>query len=235
MRLMFFALAAGAAALAACTSIQPARMVLPAGLSSSTEEVAIIGIGGGTKGTFQVAGHTGSFKRSESRLVIFDVLDSRSGGASFTLTGPMISDSIEADCRVREKNITLGVISFTPKKMSYQCDFTANGYPFPARFEVQEAREGLSGMLNKAERRGEIGLDRVVLSIQSVHAVEGSSINMATPTGYVFSLDGQPTGAVELNGTPRVFLPIDDIAERRAVIAASLALALLWDPANSSL
>ncbi|KCZ94162.1 hypothetical protein [Hyphomonas johnsonii] len=222
--------------LTACESIQPARMVAPPALAGQTVETPIEGIGGGTRGTFRFGDHSGTFSRSESRLAFFNILENRSGYTNFTLRGPNISDQIEVKCTMRERNITISVVSFTPKKMAYGCDFTANGYPFPARFELQEVREGLGGALSKKERRGEIALDRVILTIRSVHSVEGSPIQVASPIGYVFELDGRPVGAVEVNGTPRAMLPVSgDPALKRAVIAASLALGLFWDPANSQL
>lgn len=230
------ALAAGLFHLNACASIEPARMATPMALDGTTTIVPITGIGGGQRGSYSVAGHSGTFKRSESRLVFFDVLDNRSGSTRYTLTGPFIDGQIEADCTMREKNITISVVSFTPKKMAYSCYYTTNGRAFPARFELQEVREGLGGALMKRERRGEIALDRVILQIQSVHKLQGSAFETASPIGYVFSMDGVPVGAVEVNGTPRVFLPVtDDPAVKRAVIAGALALGLFWDPANSAL
>ena len=220
----------------ACESVTPARMAVPATLTGTTERMPMEGIGGWNRGDFAFAGHDIAFQRSESRLSFFNIVENRSGYTNFTMRGPAISDQIEVKCDMRENNITLGDVSFTPKKMAYGCDFTANGYPFPARFELQEVREGLGGALNKKERRGEIALDRVILQIQSVHKLEGSPFEMASPIGYVFLLNGQPVGAVELNGTPVAFLPVtDDVALRRAVITGATALALFWDPANSSL
>ena len=237
MRILTVILPACLAVLAACASdsfLQPAAMRRPPELARS-EPVTITGIGGGNRGSYAVAGHSGSFRRSEQRLVFFDVLDNRSGTTAFTLDGPMISEGISADCSMRERNITLGVLNFTPKRMSYQCFFESGGLPFPARFELQEVNGGFAGQLNKYERRGEIALDRVVLQIRSVHDVQGTPIPMATPIGYLFYLDDIAVGAVEVNNPPRLFLASDDIAVRRAVIAGSLALALFRDPAESAL
>ncbi len=219
-----------------CTSIEAARMAAPAELSTTTERVPMEGIGGWNKGDFAFAGHDITFQRSESRLSFFNIVENRSGYTNFTMRGPAISDQIEVKCDMRERNITLGDVGFTPKKMAYACDFASNGYPFPARFELQEVRDGLGGALNKKERKGEIALDRVILQVQSVHKLEGSPFEMASPIGYVFLQGGQPVGAVELNGTPVAFLPVtDDVVLRRAVVTGATALALFRDPANSSL
>lgn len=220
----------------ACSVIRPAQMALPENFLLSTEAIPIHDLGGGTRGSYRVGEYSGSFRRSESRLQFFDVLDLRSGSASFSLAGPLVEGQIEADCRMRERIINIGIVSFTPKRMAYGCDFTVNGRSFPARFEIQEAREGLAGALMKTERRGEVALDRVILQIHSVHDLEGSAFPLATPIGYVFRLDGEAVGAIELNGIPRLFLPrSDDIPLRRAVVTAAMALAVFWDPAASLL
>lgn len=221
---------------AACASIQPAQMVVPASLDASAETLPMTGIGGWTKGDFAFAGHDIAYKRSESRLSVFRLVERNAGYTRYTIRGPSISDEIGVDCDIRELNISLGDATFTPKKIAFGCDLTANGLPFPARFELQEIREGLGGILNKKERRGEIAMDRVILEIRSVHKLVGTPIEMASPIGYVFLQDGQPVGAVELNGTPQVKLPVtDDVALRRAVITGAVTLALFWDPANSTL
>lgn len=235
-KLLPAALAALILSVSACASIQPARMANVPALAATTETIPMDGIGGWTKGQFNFAGHDVTYKRSESRLSVFGLVERRAGYTNFTLRGPMISDQIEVACDMREYNLSLGDATFTPKKMAFGCDYTANGYPFPARFELQEIREGVGGMLSKKERRGEIALDRVVLSIRSVHKLEGSPIETASPIGYVFLKDGQPVGAVELNGTPRVQVPVtEDVALRRAAITAAITLGLFWDPANSTL
>ena len=234
MKFAYWTALALLAALGGCASIQPARMALPPALATTSDVVVMEGLGGGRRGQFQVGAHAGEFARSEERLVLFDTLETRRGGSRFTLSGPQIDGRIEAACVMRERNITIGVANFTAKPMSYQCDLTSNGRPFPARFELQEARNGPATL--KSERRGEIALDRVILQIRSVHALEGSPFQTDAPIGYVFELIGLPVGAVELNGAPRLFLPRgDDPALQRAVIAGSVALAVFWDPANSAL
>lgn len=227
-----------AVAVSACASLEPAKMAMAPQLMATTEQISVSGIGGGTRGSYRAGESSGQFTRSESRLVVFDMVDTRYGGATFTLSEPSIEGQIEARCTVRERSINLGEnVSFTPQRMAYGCDFTINGRPFPARFEIQEARSGLAGALMKRERRGEIALDREILQIRSVHNLEGSPLQTATPIGYVFEQNGRQVGAVELNGTPRMFLPPNgaDPSLRRAVVAGSMALALLWDPADSAL
>jgi hypothetical protein len=65
-----------------------------------------------------------------------------------------------------------------------------------------------------------------------VHELEGSPLTVHAPIGYVIEHSGRAVGAIELNGsTPRVWLPVEDSEQRRAVLLAIMPLALLWDPA----
>lgn len=225
-----------AAMLAACASIQPARMALPAAL---VEEPPLVfaGMGFGQKGRFSAGPYAASFARSDTRLALFDALiERRSGTTSFALEGPGIDGAIEAECRVGERTINISVISFTPKPMAYRCRFSHQGRALPARFELQEERSGLAGMLMRQGRRGELAFDHVVLRMTSVHRLQGSGIETGTPIGYLFEHEGRAVGAVELNGTPSVrFAPGTDAATRRAVMIAATALGVLWDPAESAL
>lgn len=220
----------------ACNAIAPAQMRLPAGLAGQGQTLSVEGIGGGNKGSFTVGGWQGSFRRSEERLALFAALVSNRASANFTIEGPGISDTIEADCRMRERLIEVDVVSFTPQRMAYACRFTAGGRAFPARFELQEARTGFADDLSRRQRRGEIALGGEVVQIRSVHKIEGSPFEMANPIGYVFEQQGRAVGAVELNGKPRLVLadPANEGLSRTLTVAA-MALALLRDPANSSL
>lgn len=219
-----------------CGSIRPAHMKVPDSLLATTSMHSVEALGSGTRGSYRLAAHGGTFRRAESRLQFFELLDRRSGSARFTLQGPLIEGQIEAECKMRERAINLGVFSARAKPMSYRCEFAMDGHGIPARFELQEVREGLAGALNKSERRGEIAMDPVVLQIQSVHELEGSAFTLATPIGYLFLQNEVPVAAIELNGRPRVYLPAaDDIPLQRAVVTAAIALAIFWDPADSLL
>ena len=137
---------------------------------------------------------------------------------------------------MRERVLDLGIMEFTPGPMSYRCEFTADGRAIPARFELQEVRSGIGGALSREERRGEIALGGEIVQIRSVHRLEGSPIEMASPIGYVFEQDGRPVGAVELNGSPVIYLA--DAADEglaRTIVVGAMALAVFRDPANSAL
>lgn len=219
-----------------CSAIKPAAMRMPSGLDVASERHPFNGIGGGTKGNFTVGAYRGEFERSEKRLAIFDVFERNYGHAEYLIKGPAISSTIEADCRFAERLIDLEIAEFKPKKMAYRCEYTAEGRPFAARFELQEVGRELAGALSKNERRGEIALGGETVQIRSVHKLVGTPIAMANPIGYVFEQEGRPVGAVELNGSPVMF--VSDGADEglaRTIAVASVALAVFWDPANSAL
>lgn len=231
-------IAASLAALCgACASLPAAQMALPATLSRSVNAYTIEGIGGGERGEFRVGPYSGSFRRSETRLAFFDpLIERRNGSTRFSVSGGEFEGAIEASCSMRERALTLSVISVPTRPMAYWCEFTHQGRPIPARFELQEVQEGLGSALNQRRRAGEIAFDHEVLRIRSTHALQGSPIQMASPIGYVFEQNGAVIAAVEVNGAPVLMLADGaNPAQRRAALMGALALGLFWDPANSSL
>lgn len=225
-----------AALLAACAAIQPARMAQPVPLAEAPA-LPFEGMGFGQRGRFSAGPYAASFTRSDTRLALIDALiERRSGKTSFALEGPGIDGAIAAECEVGERTINVSVISFTLKPMAYLCRFSHQGRALAARFELQEERRGLAGMLMRQGRRGELAFDHVILEIASVHRLQGSGNETGTPIGYLFESEGEAVGSVELNGTPAVrFAPGIDGATRRAVMLAATALGVLWDPAESAL
>lgn len=225
-------MAAPIALLAACGVVQPARMALPAPLAA-VAPLQVEGMGAGQRGEFRVGDYRGQYARSATRLEIFEdfaVFDR--GRASYTVHG-LGAQPLSARCTVRQTTMTIGIIGFEPKKLAYECDFDAAGQGAGVRFTLQEARDPGMPKTMQAERRGRIDWRGTALTLRSVHALEGSPIPLGTPIGYVFERDGHAVGAVELNGlTPRLWLPAADDDVRRAAVAAALALAIFWDPAQ---
>jgi hypothetical protein len=236
MQRFFYASLAAAVTLSACATVQPARMALPAALSDQ-EIVPVSGIGGDRRGTFQAGPYKGTFARSDTRLAVFDPIYERRGGrTTVTLFGPAGENPISADCSTRERTVTLGIISFKPKPMSFGCALADGTNGSTGRIELQEAAEGLGGMMMRQERRGELILEGRTIRIRSVHDLAGSPIQTGTPIGYLFEKDGRPVGAVEVNGSPVVRISrTADTGTHRAVLIAALVLGLFWDPANSPL
>lgn len=218
--------------LAACTA---AQMQLPVSLTATdSEKVAFGNMSGWNRGSFTAGGYSGRYERKLDRLKLLDLFEQADGRASFTISGPGISSTIEGYCRVRERALQLEGVEFKPSRMAYRCDLEADGKPIPARFEVQESRKGLAANLTRNARRGEIGLAGDVVSFRSVHEVAGAVLPVESPIGYVFEQDGKAIGALQLNGKPVLILPAGtELGRRRAMMVASVALATFWDPAST--
>jgi hypothetical protein len=219
--------------LAGCGAIKPAQMALPPALEAGAERVTITGLGGAPRGEFRVAGEHGSFTRSASRLALFDALyEGESAVASFTFAPPR---GVASRCGMRRRTANAGVLTYEFKPMAYTCGFSGTGQP--AQLTLSEARSTSRVQSMKRERSGEMMLGDVRLAVRSSHALAGSMLETAGPIGYVFERDGRPVAAVEINGTePLITLGAGNTAgERQAVILASLALALLWDPKETGL
>ena len=170
--------------------------------------------------------------RARLRLECVEFLDRRDDRITRALhvTEPFIG-GLEARCRMRERSIDTGLVEVVTKPRAYGCDFTAEGRPFPAYFELQEWQ---SDMFKPYERRGEIALGGEVVQIRSLHRIQGSRLPTMAPIGYLFEQDGRPVGAVELNGKPALIVPTGtDPGLARTLTIAALALGVLYDPANS--
>jgi len=226
---------AGISGLAAET----ARMQLPDDFAASAERQAIDGMGGRNRGEYSLAAGGGSFTRIESRLAVADPLFAQNRGkSSFTLSSPDHPQAVSGECEFRENVVTVGVLTFDPKKLAYVCELSSDGRfdgtltlgePKPRsmreRVMAQDIRVGLA----------EIGSVRIEL--ESVHRYSGSRLVSPVPVGYTLALDGRVSGAVELTDTnPTVLLGPDlDQHERLAMLTAALAIAVLRDPATSAL
>src|SRR5512139_16383 len=218
--------------LAACGAIQPARMALPEPLRGA-EPISVDGMGAGQRGTFRAGEYSGDYARAATRLELFgDFAVFDRGRATYTVNG-VTAAPLFARCTVRQTSMTVGIIGFEPKKLAYECDFSEQGKGVGVRFTLQEGRDAGVPKTMQAERRGRIDFNGTTVTLRSVHAVEGSPLPLGTPIGYVFEQDGRAVGAIELNGlTPRLWLPAGNDDTRRASVAAAMALAVFWDPAQ---
>jgi hypothetical protein len=226
------AFAALAASLSGCGAIRAAHMVMPSELAAA-ETIPIESIGYGRSGDFRVDGYTGIFTRSADRLRFGDTYQRRSGHTDFALHVPMTGQNLEARCDMREATIQIGIIAATPQRMAYGCDFTSGGRPVAAGFELREVVHGIETL--KRERAGVMALGGIRVVIRSVHRLQGAMFDTAEPIGYVFEAEGRTIAALSLNGQPKIHLAaLSDRDTRTAVVAASVALALFWDPANDA-
>ena len=217
------------AAVGACAGVvAPAEMVLPPALSDQ-QPIAIRGIGGFRTGDFSFEGRQVTFRRSSSSTSLGGVFENRDGMINATLLGP--GGRLAIDCRVRERNFAFSSIGFNVTPMALACAFSDLGLSL----EVVGERRGLDTVLAPQRRAGELRYPGGVIDIRSVHTLKGSALPLDVPIGYVLTRGREDLAAIELNGTPRLFLADDLSAEdRRLVDAVVTVLVVFWDPASTS-
>ena len=220
-------------------ALETARMELPSDFQSSAEPMKINGFGGRNKGNYRIGDYRGKFKRGESRLGIMDPLYvSNKGKSGFTFEGRRI-EQLEASCQMKKGTITIGIVTFDPKKFSYQCSFGSGGKLANANLILGQPKDRTfkEKVLAADQRAGEAIVHDTHLTIESVHSYRGSRFRSSAPVGYLLTSGNDLVGAIELTDVnPVVYLPrtrSDDQAE--AVLVVALALAVLRDPANSAL
>jgi hypothetical protein len=217
-----------------------ARMALPDGFAERVERVELSGFAGRNQGRYQLGELAGDFTRIESRWALFDPLYAENRGrSSFTLAGPGFDEPVAATCEMRRGNVTLGVITFDPSKMTYECAFERAGVALGSSLVLGEPkRESLrERLVARSDRRGQAVHRGVTIDMRSVHQYQGTRLSAPMPVGYLLETEGRSVGALELTDVdPTVFLPIgESSAVREAVLVTALALAVLRDPATSAL
>lgn len=220
--------------------LKTATMKLPAGFAEQAQRLPVSGYGGANNGQFRLGEFHGDFTRVESRLGVFDPLYARNyGGSSYAMQGGTLEAPVGAECRFKQSTVTVGVLTFDPKKFVYDCELSAQGSEPPGRLVLGEApREGLKQkFMAHARRRGEAMLGDVRLGIESVHEYAGTRLTAPTPTGYLLTLGGAIVGALELTDVNPVVYLAESMAEaeRLSVLRAAIAVSLLRDPADSTL
>jgi len=221
-------------------AVTVAQIELPADFAAQAERTSIKGFGGHNKGKFRFGDFHGEFRRGESRLSVLDsVYVSNKGKSSFTLRDMDAREIVSGDCQMKKGAVTIDVVTFDPKKMSYQCDFRRADELLGARLVVgQPSAEGLKEkMLAKDLRRGESVLFEQHLGIESVHQYKNSKFQSQTPLGYLLLQGDRVVAAIELTDSNPAFFMLPELssAQQDSVLATVLALAVLRDPANSAL
>jgi hypothetical protein len=224
--LMIAALAA--TALTGC--MREARIAMPADVQARTERIQLSGMGGWERGDFTLGASQGRFTRQalQSRQGGFFVQNL--GGGSFDVAGPELGGRVTATCGFHESEFDAGAILASGDRLAYGCEFERDRTRIPGGLllaEVPTSRSVLAGRT----RAGELQVGDVRLGIRAIHDMEGGSIPSGTPLGYAFDIGGRQVGAVDLNGTDKtIYAPREAGAEREAVLMASLALSIFWDP-----
>lgn len=217
---------------AASVTAKEARIRLPAGLADRVERVDLTGIGGQRSGSLALGTSTGTFTRQADRLGIADPLYARNyGGSAVEISGAEIGGRLRTTCRFDRVTASLGPVSINARRLAYRCAFERDGQTVVGALELAD-RAGMLGSVDGREaREGFVRFDGVEMRLRSIHRPQGSLFTVPHALGYVFEQAGQAIGAVDLNGDiKRLYLPADP-QKRQAVLAASLALALFWDPA----
>jgi len=228
-----------AAVATAATAFETARMQLPPDFVAVAERIPASGFGGANRGRYAIDEFHGDFSRTESRLAVFDPgYVANYGSSSFTLESPGLEVDVRAECRFKERVVTVGVLTFDARKLAYVCDITSDEGPIGSLTVGQPKPAGLTArMLARAERRGLAEIGGLTVEIVSVHQYEGSRIGSQTAVGYLLSVNAEVVGAVELTDVEPTFVLRSAAAPevRRATLIAALGLAVLRDPANSTL
>lgn len=215
-----------AMALTGCASLRPAQMALPAALATISPET-VQGISAGRSGRYSLGDESGSFQRGRDRLSLFEALDF---DRATTRLQHRSADGreLQAACVGRQTTLSLNVLTGQPRPYTVSCRWQGGR----GAEMTLAAPSWMPG--SRAERQGAYRQDALTLDVRSVHQVQGSRLPLEAPIGYVFSVDGQAVGAVEINGnTRRLWRPGTGSALREPVTQAALALALLWDPAGA--
>jgi len=217
-----------------------AAIRLPDEFAAASMRIAFTGFGGFNRGRYSGAEFRGEFLRTESRLGIFDPLYVRNKGHSgFTIEGSDGAAEISADCRALERTATIKVVTIDLKKLAYSCEFAGLDAAGEMRFVLGEPkRQGLKERLLARDRRtGEASIFGFNFILNSVHDYDGSALGSQAPLGYLLESDGAIVAAVDmLDWSPIVHVRGDlSDAQRKATMIVALSLAVLRDPANSTL
>jgi hypothetical protein len=221
-------------ALAGCATVAPAEIALPASIGPDATVVPIVGINAGRSGQFSIGAYSGSYHRSHDRLALFDrLLVRNSGHVDFQLDGPDQPRRLAATCRFGAASSGIGVIEVDHSPLRFDCRFGGDAGTAESRLLLAETRDGLADALMRRSRQGELVWGGQRITVKSVHRLAGSSLQTGTPMGYSFAIGDRSIGAVSLANRRTIHVAAHaSEADRQAVLAGAVALALLWDPVD---
>ena len=219
---------AAASMLAACAA--DSRIAMAGDILASTQELKLTGMGGWQDGRFKLGASDGRFSRRATQTTLLDTFVRNAGGGSFEIAGPEVGGAASGRCGYEEREIDAGLVTVPNGRLSYNCRFELNGTPVAGGLMLAEVPHG-GGILAGRTRAGELRLGQQVVTIRPIHHARGGGLPTGSPLGYAFDLDGRQIGAVDLNGTTKtIYAPIQPGSQRDAVLLASLALSVFWDP-----
>lgn len=238
LRLCAVLLAAG---LGAC-AVAPARMELPPQLLGA-DSVPFEGLGFGRSGSFFVAGRAVRFERSADRLSLFGTVGSNRAALEFSVAAGTPAE-VHARCTGRGADLQRGSATLQVQPMVLTCEMRGRS---SGRLQLGDAPAPRPGLLQPASWAGRYTSGPLTIDIAAVHALQGTPMPLDTPAGHVFTHAGRPVAALELTGRRPLLrrLPATsgaaaaaeaaeaDAAVADAILHASIALALLWDPQHA--
>jgi hypothetical protein len=228
------ALALAGASLGGC--VREAHIAMPSDLATQIERLELRGMGGGTRGDFELAGARGHFTRSAKRLgILGDLVAKNRGGGSFRMEPSHLIGDLSGRCVYKEREVNVGPVALTPGRLVYVCEFARDGEPLRADLVIQDPKGAHGTLHGRAERVGSMMFEGREIGIRSIHRDQGGGLAAPTALGYMFELGGREIGAVDLNGLNKTIYAPRGGPEREAVLAASIALSIFWDPENLDL
>jgi hypothetical protein len=208
--------------------VREAEIAMPSDLRAASERIELAGLGGGERGSFRLGGSEGRFTRKSVQEQYDDGYVRKSGGGSFTADGPEVGGALSARCAFDEAEQDSGILVHPIERLAYRCGFR-RGTEIKGELVLDEVPRG-RGLLAGRSRAGFLDYDGRRIGIRAIHDMEGGRMPTGTPLGYAFDVEGRQIGAVDLNGGDKTIYAPRAGPEREAVLAASLALSIFWDP-----
>lgn len=182
----------------------------------------------GSKGTFDLAGqYSGKFDREAHNASwadnLFEVKES-------SMLAEVVNNNSGSkwilNCSGKVTNVNSGMITFTDEE-NYTCDILQSGRRL-GTFVLKRFQDS-SGFAPSGKVDGEITLNSLIFTIESVHDFVGGLLPTEYPIGYSVRNNGKVIGIIQTNG--RISLRADDQLsedEMDLLVISTVASALSW-------
>ena len=223
-----FALVLGAALAGGC--VHDARIAMPAEVEARTQRIELTGMGFGERGDFHLGSAPGTFTRRSLQTRLDDFYVQNIGSGSFDVAAAPGGGRLSGRCGFHEEEFGTGGLVAAGMRLAYGCEFARDGAPLLGGLLLKEVPTSRSILAGRT-RAGELEIGGLTIQVRAIHDMAGGRMPTGTPLGYAFHRDGRQIGAVDLNGGNKtIFAPVEPGPEREAVLLASLALSVFWDP-----